>query len=57
MPPYTAAAVPQPPVTDVVRNPLTGEPLDLNGDGRYDARMLDPSAGNLLPALGLIVEL
>ncbi len=53
----TAAAVPQPPVTDVVRNPLTGEPLDLNGDGRYDARMLDPSAGNLLPALGLIVEL
>jgi hypothetical protein len=53
----TGAAVPQPPVTDVVRDPLTGTPLDLNADGFYDARTLDPSSGTILPALGMIIEL
>lgn len=53
----TAAAVPQPPVTDVVRDFETGLPLDLDNDGVYDARTLDPSSGSLLPALGCIIEL
>ena len=54
----TGAAVPQPQVTDVVRNPLTGAPVpSTTQPGFYDARVLDPSAGNVLPALGIIVEL
>jgi len=54
----TAAAVPQPPVTDVVRNPLTGVPVpDASNPGFYQQRVLDPSTGTLLPALGCIIEL
>ena len=54
----TGAAVPQPAFIDVVRNPLTGEPIpSVDTPGYYDARALDPSSGAVLPALGLIVEL
>jgi hypothetical protein len=54
----TAAPVPQPPVTDVVRNPLTGVPVpDAANPGFYQQRILDPSAGTLLPAIGCIIEL
>jgi len=54
----TGAAVPAPAATDVVRDPVTGAPLpSTNTPGFYDARTLDPSAGNVLPALGLIIEL
>jgi len=54
----TGAAVPAPATTDVVRDPVTGAPLPSAATpGFYDARTLDPSAGNVLPALGLIIEL
>jgi hypothetical protein len=54
----TGAAVPAPASTDVVRDPVTGAPLPSAATpGFYDARTLDPSAGNVLPALGLIIEL
>lgn len=54
----TGAAVPAPAATDVVRDPLTGSPLpSATLPGFYDARTLDPSAGNVLPALGVIIEL
>ena len=54
----TGAATPQPPVYDVLRDPITGIPqpsaLQL---GSYDSRLINPRAGNILPALGLIIEL
>jgi hypothetical protein len=53
----TGAAVPQPPVNDVVRNPFTGAPILSDDPNFYDRRVLDPSAGTVLPALGIIVEL
>ena len=54
----TGAAVPQPASTDVVRDPVTGRPVEsLDMPGFYTPRILDPSAGNVLPALGLIIEL
>ncbi len=53
----TGAAVPQPPVVDVARNPLTGAPLLGDTPGYYASRTLDPSSGTVLPALGIIVEL
>lgn len=54
----TGAAVPQPAFLDVVRNPLTGQPIpSLDQPGYYDARELDPSSGAVLPALGMIIEL
>ena len=53
----TGAAVPQPPVNDVVRNPLTGAPVLAADPNFYDSRALDPSSGTVLPALGIIVEL
>lgn len=53
----TGAKVPQPPVTDVVRNPLNGAPVLSEDPLFYGARTLDPSAGTVLPALGMIIEL
>jgi len=53
----TGASVPQPPVNDVVRNPFTGAPILSDDPNFYDRRVLDPSAGTVLPALGIIVEL
>ncbi len=54
----TGAAVPQPPVTDVVRNPQTGAPVpSVMQPGFYDARVLETGSGNVLPALGIIIEL
>jgi hypothetical protein len=54
----TGAAVPQPASTDVVRDPVTGRPVEsLDTPGFYTPRILDPSAGNVLPSLGFIIEL
>ena len=53
----TGAAVPQPPVVDAVRDPVTGAPVLGTTPGFYASRTLDPSAGTVLPALGIIVEL
>ena len=54
----TGAAVPAPATTDVVRDPVTGAPLPSTATpGYYDARTFDSSAGQVLPSLGLIIEL
>ena len=54
----TGAAVPAPATTDVVRDPVTGTPLPSTATpGYYDARTFDSSAGQVLPSLGLIIEL
>lgn len=54
----TGAAVPQPNYVDVIRNPLTGAPVpSMEQLGYYDQRVIDPSNGAVLPAIGFIIEL
>ena len=54
----TGAAPPQQAQLDVQRNPDTGAPIpSLDNPGSYDPRYISSSAGAVLPAIGLIVEL